>query len=34
MKKALDHEALRKETQFWAAIKDAMASDPGRACLK
>ncbi len=34
MKKALDNEALRKEALFWAAIRDAIANDPGKSCLK
>jgi hypothetical protein len=34
MKKALDHEALRREALFWATIKDAAAHDPGKSCLK
>jgi hypothetical protein len=34
MRKALDHETLRREALFWAAIKDAVARDPGKSCLK
>lgn len=34
MKKALDKEALRKETSFWEAIKRASRENPGKVCRK